>query len=275
MQRRAPWRGGRSRRATCARGVAPAYGTMRTQPAAAGRFIDAEDVRLQRRVGVPRQRGGAEAVRQPAGGRRDRPHQRHGVRGRRRAEGEGAALQLRPARQGERVHPATRRPASCGTPSTSARSSTRRWIRRSATRDRRQVKELLGKRLRFNPADERALRIFGSARDRRRSPAGIVLGLKLVLGVHRRADAGDRRRRRDEHHVRVGDRADARDRPAQGAGREAPRDPLQFLLEGLATTFAGGAVGRGAVLRAGVAGQPAAVPVGAARRHARAPPTST
>ena len=33
-----------------ARGVAPSYGTMRTQPAAAGRFIDAEDVRLQRRV---------------------------------------------------------------------------------------------------------------------------------------------------------------------------------------------------------------------------------
>ena len=47
-------------------GVAPAYGTMRTQPAAAGRFIDAEDVRLQRRVGVPRQRGGAEAVRHAA-----------------------------------------------------------------------------------------------------------------------------------------------------------------------------------------------------------------
>ncbi len=33
-----------------ARGVAPAYGDMRTQPAASGRFIDAEDVRLQRRV---------------------------------------------------------------------------------------------------------------------------------------------------------------------------------------------------------------------------------
>ncbi len=33
-----------------ARGVAPAYGTIRTQPAASGRFIDAEDVRLQRQV---------------------------------------------------------------------------------------------------------------------------------------------------------------------------------------------------------------------------------
>ncbi len=32
------------------RGVAPSYAVMRTQPAAAGRFIDDEDVRLQRRV---------------------------------------------------------------------------------------------------------------------------------------------------------------------------------------------------------------------------------
>ena len=32
------------------RGVAPAYASMRAQPAAAGRFLDAEDVRLQRRV---------------------------------------------------------------------------------------------------------------------------------------------------------------------------------------------------------------------------------
>ncbi len=33
-----------------ARGIAPAYGAMRSERAAAGRFIDAEDVRLQRRV---------------------------------------------------------------------------------------------------------------------------------------------------------------------------------------------------------------------------------
>src|SRR5512142_3215614 len=32
------------------RGVSPAYGVMRSQPASSGRFIDSEDVRLQRRV---------------------------------------------------------------------------------------------------------------------------------------------------------------------------------------------------------------------------------
>src|SRR5262245_27401467 len=33
-----------------ARGVSPSYGEIRTQPAASGRFLNAEDVRLQRRV---------------------------------------------------------------------------------------------------------------------------------------------------------------------------------------------------------------------------------
>src|SRR3954452_15754158 len=33
-----------------ARGVAPAFGVIRTQPASSGRFLDAEDVRLQRKV---------------------------------------------------------------------------------------------------------------------------------------------------------------------------------------------------------------------------------
>ena len=45
----------------------------------------------------------------------------------------------------------------------------------------RQVKEALGKRLRFNPDDERALNIFGSA-ESQKITSGIVLGLKLVLG---------------------------------------------------------------------------------------------
>ena len=63
-------------------------------------------------LGVPRQRGGAQAVRQLAAGRRDRAHQRHGLHRGRRAEGEDAALQLQPSRQGERVHPVhDRRPA--------------------------------------------------------------------------------------------------------------------------------------------------------------------
>ena len=44
-----------------------------------------------------------------------------------------------------------------------------------------QVKALLGKRLNFNPGDDRALRMFGSTQTAEIT-AGIVLGLKLVLG---------------------------------------------------------------------------------------------
>ena len=43
-----------------------------------------------------------------------------------------------------------------------------------------QVKAVLGKRLRFNPGDERAVNTFGSA-ESQEITAGIVLGLKLVL----------------------------------------------------------------------------------------------
>jgi hypothetical protein len=103
------------------------------------------------------------------------------------------------------------------------------------------VKDVLGKRLRFNP-DDRALRIFGSA-ELQKITAGIVLGLKLVLYVHRRADARHRRRRRDEHHVRVGHRAHARDRLRKALGARRSAHPHAVPARGLTTTFAGGALG--------------------------------
>jgi hypothetical protein len=40
--------------------------------------------------------------------------------------------------------------------------------------------DVLGKRLRFNPKDERAVRTFGSA-ESQKIIGGIVLGLKLVM----------------------------------------------------------------------------------------------
>src|SRR5690606_23259376 len=43
-----------------------------------------------------------------------------------------------------------------------------------------EVRAALGKRLRFNPTDERAPRFFGSAQSQEIT-AGIVLGLKIVL----------------------------------------------------------------------------------------------
>ena len=127
-----PWRGGRSRRPISPAAWRRPTGTCGRSVPAAGRFIDAEDVRLQRRVGVPRQRGGAEAVRQLAAGRRDRAHQRHGLRRGRRAEGEGPALQLQPSRQGERVHPLHDGRAAVEHRVPQHARSIRRWIRRSA-----------------------------------------------------------------------------------------------------------------------------------------------
>ena len=67
----------------------------------------------------------------------------------------------------------------------------------------RHVKEALGKRLGFNPADERALRLFGSSQTAQITQ-GITLGLEARAGLHRRAHPGHRRHRRDEHHVRLG-----------------------------------------------------------------------
>ena len=70
------------------------------------------------------------------------------------------------------------------------------------------------------------------------------MGLKLVLGFIGVLTLGDRRRRRHEHHVRVGAGADPRDRrSARRSGAKRRHILLQFLLEGIATSLAGGAVG--------------------------------
>jgi len=106
----------------------------------------------------------------------------------------------------------------------------------------RQVKEALGKRLRFNPDDERALNIFGSA-ESQKITSGIVLGLKLVLGfigVLTLAIGGVGVM--NIMFVSVTERTrEIGLRKALGARKGAIL--LQFMLEGLATTFAGGAAG--------------------------------
>jgi putative ABC transport system permease protein len=224
-----------------ARGVAPDYGVMRTQPAASGRFIDADDVRLQRRVVFL----GSEVAMKlfgnvpPVGESVRLQGMRFNVIGVQREK-----VQLsnygRPDRESVFI-PYTTAGQLWNTeylnvlvyqavdPAFDARVTA-------------QVREALGRRLRFDPADERALNVFGSA-ESQNITAGIVLGLKLVLtfiGVLTLAIGGVGVM--NIMFVSVTERTQEIGlRKALGARRRSIL--LQFLVEGLVTTFAGGAAG--------------------------------
>ena len=105
--------------------------------------------------------------------------------------------------------------------------------------------------------------------------AGIVIGLKLVLGfigVLTLAIGGVGVM--NIMFVSVTERTrEIGIRKALGARRQAIL--LQFLLEGLVTAFAGGVVGVAVSWLLVLAVQPAAVPLGTARRCEPRPPTST
>jgi putative ABC transport system permease protein len=224
-----------------ARGVAPDYGTMRSQPAASGRFIDAEDVRLQRRVVFI----GSEVARKLFG----------------QVEPVGETVRLQGMSfevigvQKEKVQLSNYgRPdrESVFIPYTTAGQlwnteflSVFVYQAMDATLDAKataQVTDILGKRLRFNPSDDRAVRIFGSAQTQQIT-GGIVLGLKLVLsfiGVLTLAIGGVGVM--NIMFVSVSERTQEIGlRKALGARRSAIL--WQFLLEGIATTCAGGAAG--------------------------------
>jgi len=226
------------------RGVAAAYGIMRSEkPQAGGRFLEEDDVRLRRRVAfigseVQRKLFGAippvgETIR--VGGQ---PFDIVGVM----EEKVQLSNYNRPDRYCVFI-PWTTMSGLTDTQyvGTFVWQAVTPALEPKATR---QVREFLGNRYRYNAADERAVNMFGSDKTNEITN-GIVGGLKIVLtfiGVLTLAIGGvvimnivfvNVQERTREIGVRK----------ALGARR---RDILlQFLLEGLVTTFAGGIIGIG------------------------------
>ena len=103
--------------------------------------------------------------------------------------------------------------------SASSRSPVRSWSRRSWTNRRPAVRAapiLPGRGEDFGTEDQTEIITTAQA------ATSTFQTLTLGLGRHR----VDRRRHRDhEHHARLGDRADTRDRHPQGSGSRTPADP--------------------------------------------------
>jgi putative ABC transport system permease protein len=224
------------------RGVAASYGQMRAEkPQAGGRFLDEEDVRLRRRVAfigseVQRKLFGANP---PVGATihiKGQPFEVVGVM----EEKVQLSNYQRPDRYCIFI-PWTTMSGLTDTRyvNTFVWQAVSPWMEPKATRE---VREYIAKRYRYNPADERALNMFGSEQTQQ-IIGGIVGGLKIVLtfiGVLTLAIGGVGIM--NIMFVNVQERTrEIGVRKALGATRH--KILLQFLLEGLATTCVGGVVG--------------------------------
>jgi putative ABC transport system permease protein len=224
------------------RGVAASYGQMRSEkPQAGGRFLEEDDVRLRRRVAfigteVQRKLFGAippvgETIR--VGGQ---PFEIVGVM----EEKVQLSNYNRPDKYCIFIPWTT-----MGGLSDNRYVGTFVWQAVSPMLEpkaQRQVREFFAKRYRYNPADDRALNMFGSEKTNEITN-GIVGGLKIVLtfiGVLTLAIGGVGIM--NIMFVNVQERTrEIGVRKALGAKRREIL--LQFLMEGLATTFAGGIIG--------------------------------
>jgi putative ABC transport system permease protein len=224
------------------RGVAAAYGQMRSEiPQAGGRFLEDDDARLRRRVAFI----GSEVQRKLFGGIPPvgetiriggQPFEIVGVM----EEKVQLSNYNRPDKYCIFIPWTT-----MGGLADTKYVGTFVWQAMSPlleAKAQKQVREFFGKRYRFNPADERALNMFGSEKTHEITD-GIVGGLTIVLtfiGVITLAIGGVGIM--NIMFVNVQERTrEIGVRKALGAKR---REILfQFLLEGLATTFAGGVIG--------------------------------
>jgi putative ABC transport system permease protein len=224
------------------RGVAASYGVMRSEKAqTGGRFLEEDDIRLRRRVAfigteVQRKMFGAapvvgETIR--VGGQ---PFEIVGVM----EEKVQLSNYNRPDKYCIFIPWTT-----MGGLTDNRYVGTFVWQAASSIvepRATRQVREFFAKRYRYNAADERALNMFGSSKSSEIT-SGIVGGLKIVLtfiGVLTLAIGGVGIM--NIMFVNVQERTrEIGVRKALGARRREIL--LQFLLEGLATTFVGGVIG--------------------------------
>jgi putative ABC transport system permease protein len=224
------------------RAVAPAYGPMRTEiPLPGGRFIDDEDVRLHRRVAFI----GSEVNRKLFG----------------ESNAVGQTIRIRGIsfevigvmKEKAQLSNYFRSDVQCiFIPYTTASQvwyqawvDTIVWQAVDASKEPaadRQVREYLGRVAHFNPGDERALRNWGSS-EADEITRGMTTGLKLVLGFIGILTLGiGGVGVMNIMFVSVQERTrEIGIRKALGARRR--HILLQFLLEGIATSFAGGAVG--------------------------------